>query len=109
MKKDYRDMTAQELQEATKEFDVPWTGPGLPGRPLTAKEQADFDAWQAKAKQLRKQRQQSGGTRRVQVSLERSLLARIDAFARYHGMTRASVLAMGGEMFLQASHQPSRG
>lgn len=111
MKKDYSRMTLEELRDATKEFDQPWTGPGLPGEPMTVAERKTFEAWRARALAARKDRKRHGyGARRVQVSIERSLLARIDTYARYHGMTRASILAMGGELFLNAAvrAQPSR-
>lgn len=111
MKKDYSRMTSAELREATAEFDQPWQGPGLPGEPLSKQERKSFEDWQKRALAARKEHGRHGyGARRVQVSIERSLLARIDAYARYHGMTRASILAMGGELFLKSAGaaQPSR-
>ncbi len=48
-KKRYQDMTATEVAEATKEFDRPWAGTKLPGRAMTTKERARFEAWQKKA------------------------------------------------------------
>jgi hypothetical protein len=35
-RKRYSEMTISELRKATQEFDREWTGPGLPGKPLTA-------------------------------------------------------------------------
>ena len=49
IKKRYQDMTATELAEATKRFDSPWAGTKLPGRTMTARERARFEAWQKKA------------------------------------------------------------
>lgn len=48
-KKRYQDMTGEELAAATREFDKPWTGRGLPGRAMTAKERTRFEAWQKKS------------------------------------------------------------
>lgn len=48
-KKRYQDMTGPELAEATREYDKPWTGRGLPGKALTAKERREFEAWQKEA------------------------------------------------------------
>lgn len=33
-------MTAAELREAAREYDRVWTGPGLPGKSLTAADRA---------------------------------------------------------------------
>lgn len=48
-RKRYQEMSADELAEATRRFDKPWTGKGLPGRAMTAKERAKFEAWQHRA------------------------------------------------------------
>jgi hypothetical protein len=37
-KKKLTEMTAAELAEATREFDKEHTGPGLPGKPLNARD-----------------------------------------------------------------------
>jgi hypothetical protein len=34
--KPYSEMTTAELRKATRQYDRQWSGPGLPGRPLTA-------------------------------------------------------------------------
>jgi hypothetical protein len=38
--KRYEDMNVSELAAATDEYDRPWTGPGLPGKRLTAAQRA---------------------------------------------------------------------
>lgn len=39
-RKPYEQMNVTELAAATAEYDKPWTGPGLPGKPLTAAQRA---------------------------------------------------------------------
>ena len=48
-KKRYQDMTGEELAVATREYDKPWAGNTLPGRAMTVKERARFEAWQKKS------------------------------------------------------------
>ena len=48
-KKRYQDMTGEELAMATREYDKPWTVNIPPGRAMTVKERARFEAWQKKS------------------------------------------------------------
>ncbi len=48
--KPYEKMNTAELAAATAEYDKPWTGPGLPGKPLTAAQRAQHRRASAHAK-----------------------------------------------------------
>jgi len=48
--KPYERMNTAELAAATAEHDQPWTGPGLPGKPLTAAQRARHRRAGARAK-----------------------------------------------------------
>ena len=71
--------------------------PASETRPLTAKEQAEWRSFVRAAKAKRKAgRPRVGlGAQRVQVSVERGLLTRADAYARRNGLTRAQLVARG--------------
>jgi hypothetical protein len=71
--------------------------PETPSRPLDAEDRALF------RKAARRGRPRIGkGSERVNVTLERSLLARIDVCARSRGMSRAAFLAEGARRLLSA-------
>ena len=71
--------------------------PDTPSRPLDAADRALF------GRAARRGRPRIGqGSERINVTLERSLLARIDAYAKAHGMTRAALLAQGARHLLSA-------
>ncbi len=98
MKKRYQDMTAAELAEATKEFDKPWPGPGLPGRALTATERKQ---WQRMRDKMNRSAPAKGrpkvgeGVKVISLSVEQSLLRRADALAKKRGVSRAAMVAAG--------------
>ena len=71
--------------------------PASETRPLTPKEQAEWRSFVRAAKAKRKAgRPRVGlGAQRVQVSVERGLLTRADAYARRNGLTRAQLVARG--------------
>lgn len=69
-------------------------------RPLTPAEAAE---WRAIVRAAKARRRKAGrprvglGAQRVQVSVERGLLTRADAYARRNGLTRAQLVARGLE------------
>jgi hypothetical protein len=94
--KRYRDMSLEELREATKEFDAEQTG--TPGKPLSS----DLKARNAKAvkaaKAVARKRGRppvGQGAKEVLVSMERGLLAEADEYARKHSMNRSELVAVG--------------
>ena len=87
-RKPYAQMSTAELAAATAEYDREWTGCGLPGKPLTAAQRA----LHRRAK--RRGRPTVGkGAKRVLITVERSLLAEADAYAKKHKMNRSQLIA----------------
>jgi hypothetical protein len=87
--KPYWEMNADELAEATKEFDRPIPESKL--RPLTAAERREFERLQAGPSRSiylkpRKQRQ-------VKVKLDQELLRRSEDYASRHKMTLSDVIS----------------
>src|SRR5437764_10210334 len=87
--KPFPQMTADELADATKQYEVRL--PDDVGEPLTAAEQAEWDRTKRKRGRPRKGK----GSVNVLVSLERGLLESADAFARDHGLGRSALIAIG--------------
>jgi hypothetical protein len=86
--KPYWAMTSSELASATKEFDREYIADTF-GRPQTRAQQ-----------QLRRARRRGRprvgkGARRVLITVERSLLAQADAYAKSHGLNRSQLVARG--------------
>jgi hypothetical protein len=81
-------MTTAQLREATKEYDREWTGPGLPGKPLTA---ADRNLH----RKARGRPMVGKGAKIVPISIERDLLKSADAFAHRHKLKRSEMVAKG--------------
>ena len=52
-RKAYERMNATELAAATVEYDQPWIGPGLSGKPLTATQRAQYRRAGTRAKAIR--------------------------------------------------------
>ena len=95
-RKKYSEMNTQELAEATREFDEEFAF--LKGRPLTDREK------KLHAKARKRGRPRVGmGAEKIQVSVERGLLTRSDAFARKHGMSRSEMIARGLKAILAAA------
>ena len=95
-RKKYSRMNTRELAEATKEFDEEFAF--LKARPLTDREK------NLHAKARKRGRPRVGmGAEKIQVSVERSLLSRSDAFARKHGMSRSEMIARGLQAVLVAA------
>jgi len=94
-KKRYQDMNAAELAEATKEFDLPGTIDRT--RPMTAVERA----------QERKARHAGGrpvigrGAKRINLTIERGLLAQTDALARREKVGRSELVSRGLKLIIK--------
>ena len=91
--KPYEQMNTAELAAATAEYDRPWTGPGLPGKALTAGQRAQHRRAKAHAKAGRPKI--GGGAQIVPVSIERGLLTQVDAFAQRHHLKRSQMVTEG--------------
>ena len=92
-RKAYDQMNTTELAAATADYDKPWIGPGLPGKPLTAAQRARHKRAGARAKAGRPKI--GGGAQIVPVSIERGLLKQVDAFAERHDLKRSQMVAEG--------------
>ena len=95
-RKPYAQMNTKELAAATAEFDKPWPGPGLPGKPLTARDRAKH-----RKAGLGGRPQIGEGAKIVPISLERGLLRRADTFAKQHKLKRSQMVADGLRLLMQ--------
>ena len=98
-RKPYEQMNTAELAAATAEYDKPWTGPGLPGKPLTAAQRAQHRRASARAKAGRPKI--GAGAQIVPVSIERGLLRQVNAFAKRHDLKRSQMVAEGLRLVMQ--------
>jgi hypothetical protein len=87
-RKRYSEMTTAQLRRATREYDRQYTGPGLPGKPLTAADRALH-------RKARGRPMVGKGAKIVPVSIERGLLAQADAFAQRNKLKRSEMVAQG--------------
>jgi hypothetical protein len=89
-KKPYSAMNADELALATAEFE----GGREPSflRPPSG-ERRRHDALLRKIKRGRGRPRVGAGSRRVQITMEQTLLARADRFAKAHGLSRSELIA----------------
>jgi hypothetical protein len=85
-KKPFWEMTTAELREATKKYDREELG--LPGKPLTA-----FDRKLHVQAGLRGRPRIGLGAKKVQISVERGLLQKMDATARKLRLSRSEMIA----------------
>lgn len=91
-KKKYSEMNAQELAEATREFDAEM--PGVPGKPLTAAQKKMHRDAAAQARVKRIGRPVKGeGSEVVAASIERGLLKKAYAYGKAHKMGRSQLFA----------------
>jgi hypothetical protein len=94
--KPYREMTARELHQATKEFDREFVaGSSLPLTPEMRRR------WKKASRRLGRPRR-GEGAKMVAITIERGLLRRVDAFARRKGINRSAAIAAGLEALLAA-------
>jgi hypothetical protein len=102
-KKPWTKMTADELAEATAEFDA---GPGprtiKPSRAGLAKHRRAIAKPNAsRSKALGRGRPRLGdGAARVLFTIERGLLLRLDAFARKHNLNRSRLISLSVESYM---------
>jgi hypothetical protein len=87
-------LSAAEKEKAVAKYDKPFVMDTF--RPLNASERR---VWQRVGKKLGRP-VKGKGHKVISVSLERSLLARADAFAKRRKMTRAALIAAGLETVL---------
>ncbi|MGD0462596.1 MAG: hypothetical protein ABSB74_08910 [Tepidisphaeraceae bacterium] len=88
MKKPYPEMNAQELAEATKAFDEPFVMDR--GRPLNA---AERERHRRAAKRGRGRPRVGKGSERINITIERGLLAEADALGRREKIGRSELIA----------------
>lgn len=86
--KSYSEMTTRELAEATREFDEPFVMDR--GRPLNA---AERSLHRLAAKRGRGRPKIGKGSERINITIERNLLARADAVARQQKIGRSEMIA----------------
>ena len=87
-KKPYWEMDADELREATRQYDKEM--PGLPGKPLSKSMREQL------ARARRRGRPRVGlGAEKIRVSLERSLLQEADKAAQRLHISRSELIARG--------------
>ena len=97
--KPWSKLTATELRRATRRFDDPNYHP--PALPWTKEDRRVQRQAHELARSLRGGRPRIGlGARRLNISMERGLLERLDTYARKHKLSRARVLARSVELFL---------
>jgi hypothetical protein len=90
-RKEYWEMTTEELREATKEFDAGDGGPAMKPSPEDL-------AQQRRARRKRPGRPKVGrGAKRVSVSIEGRRLKQIDEAAMRMGITRSEFIARAVE------------
>ena len=86
--KRFRDMTLDELREATREFDRPNLNPKP--KPVPPDVQAKHDRVMSKMGRPRV----GDGAQRVLISLERGLLKEADKLAKARDMSRSELIAV---------------
>jgi len=98
MKKRYQQMNATELAKATKEFDSEQSPRFLAPAPKDLKA---HDALIRRIKRSRGRPLIGAGAERVQITVERNLLASADEFAQSLGITRSELIANSLRQTLQ--------
>jgi hypothetical protein len=93
--KRFQDMDAAELAEATKEFDEEFVMDKA--RPMTPVERAE----EHRARRKRGRPRIGKGSKKINITIERSLLAEADQLARRQGLNRSQFLARGLETMLR--------
>jgi len=96
--KPYWEMTTAELREATKEYDKEFSG--MKTVPVPPEELAKHRRFM---KKLRRRKIQA--SRRITITIERSLFRRLDSYAKRTGMTRSAAIAAGVGRLLEAERR----
>jgi hypothetical protein len=97
--KRYRGMSATELAEATKEYDVEGAEPKFLSAPPELR---------AAERRIRKGRGRpliGKGAQRVSVTVERALLHEANKFAKSRNMTRSELIAIGLRMAIRGKRR----
>ena len=89
-RKPFAKMNADQLAEATREFDGEFE-PTFQRPP--APEKRRHDAVLQKIKRGRGRPRAGAGVRRVQITMERTLLEGVDHYARENGLSRSELIA----------------
>jgi len=97
--KPYTKMNARELAAATKEFDREFVFETF--KPLTFAQRQRIKQAVARRKSGRPRVGQ--GAERINVTVERSLLSRSDAYAKRHGLSRSELIARGLKLLVTAA------
>jgi hypothetical protein len=91
----YQDMTAAELAEATKEYDLPGTINRT--RPMSPAERAE----ERKARHAGGRPPVGRGSERINITIERGLLAQADAMARRQKIGRSELIARSLQLLVR--------
>jgi hypothetical protein len=92
--KRYQDMNAAELAQATKEYDRPGTIDRT--RPMTSAERAE----ERNARHPGGRPRIGRGSERINITIERGLLAKADAVARQQKIGRSELIARSLQMLV---------
>ena len=98
MSKRLQEMTATELEEATKEFDAPFAF--LKFRSPDPRQQKQLEHANRRAKRKMGRPVSGDGAQRINISVERALLKRIDAVSHRLGLKRSELIARSMEITL---------
>ena len=96
--KPYYEMNLEELRAATRKYDRAM--PGIPGKPLSATERAEFEVSRGRGRP-----RVGAGSQKIAITVERTLLRQADAAAKREGISRAQLVARG--LHLAMDHAPS--
>lgn len=88
-----RQMSVRELEAASREFNRPDYSPRFGKAPAT--HQRRHDAAIRQAKRMRERHSVSAGALRIQITVERGLLAEADGLARRQRISRSELVARG--------------
>jgi macrodomain Ter protein organizer (MatP/YcbG family) len=102
-RKPFWEMKADELADATRQFEVPFVADQA--RPLTRAEQ---DTWN-RVRRKRSSPKLGQGLKRVSVSLEQRLLKRVTVLAKRRQMSRSKLIAQALEQALALEKAEKRG
>jgi hypothetical protein len=92
----YNKMTSAELDAEVAKFNREM--PGLPGKPLTPSQKAQHRRARKMGRPIT-----GKGAKRIAVTMERTLLGKLDSYARKNHITRSATIAEGIKHLLKAS------
>ena len=105
------EMNATELAEATKEFDAPFAF--LKATPPDARMRAQIESAKRRAAARSKTKVMGRpvigqGAQRINITIERALLKRVDAVAKKVDMKRSELIAKALEIVLGKKSEPAK-